>query len=546
MNQSAYNSDVVKNGLDGQAKCRRPKANLELRNILKEANFYNPRHLNDDMPVSYTRVRTKPSSTSSLEKSHQEIISTKNAKHDKRILKSSGKDVHKTPNSLSILLPHKRKYQKRSNTTPTLQKKSLKINQPSVKRKRGRPRKYMEPDKGFVNWIGPRFTSNDKIFASNNDLIHDEAWLENITPASTIKHKTRKNNDMKHIIVQLKTPLSTKFSEKYWISFDIDEYRFNPMSEIGKLIEYFSLIYLPTRYANALKLNVIPKLNESFANGDAKSFVDAVEAYNMIIDEIPHKEIASKISRTNTVPLSFFHDILQIAYSRSIYPRARALKKYKAFSSFVYGELLPKFLSEVYKKCSMNKGTIFMDLGSGVGNCVLQAALEYKCKLSFGCEIMDDASELAELQYRELVARCKLYGLELGTVEYSLRRSFVNNPRVDQLLKECDILLVNNFLFDSTLDIEVSKILQNAKAGCQIITLKDLRSPGYKLNTIDLDHIFNRLHVQKYDLEPESVSWTSSGGVYYISTVLDHINENLLINNGKCSRTGTKIGRYTR
>ena len=47
---------------------------------------------------------------------------------------------------------------------------------------------------------------------------------------------------------------------------------------------------------------------------------------------------------------------------------------------------------------------IFVDLGSGVGNCVLQAALEVGCE-SCGCEMMDKACNLAELQEEEFKAR---------------------------------------------------------------------------------------------------------------------------------------------
>lgn len=42
----------------------------------------------------------------------------------------------------------------------------------------------------------------------------------------------------------------------------------------------------------------------------------------------------------------------------------------------------------------MNQQNVFLDLGSGVGNCVIQAALEYQCKYSASCEIMKKANEL--------------------------------------------------------------------------------------------------------------------------------------------------------
>ena len=136
------------------------------------------------------------------------------------------------------------------------------------------------------------------------------------------------------------------------------------------------------------------------------------------------------------IPLGFIHDILQTVYIRTIHPRANQLKHYEAFSNYVYGELLPNFLSKIYKQCNMNESSVFLDLGSGVGNCVIQAALEYQCKFSAGCEIMKEASELTEYQYNELQERCKIMGLNLSPVKFFLKQSFVANKVVEYVIKE--------------------------------------------------------------------------------------------------------------
>ena len=78
----------------------------------------------------------------------------------------------------------------------------------------------------------------------------------------------------------------------------------------------------------------------------------------------------------------------------------------KAFSSNVYGELLPPFLSMVFSNAELGPGDLFIDLGSGVGNCVLQAAVECGCTCH-GVEIMTNASDLAVEQARELIERSK-------------------------------------------------------------------------------------------------------------------------------------------
>jgi hypothetical protein len=88
-------------------------------------------------------------------------------------------------------------------------------------------------------------------------------------------------------------------------------------------------------------------------------------------------------------------------YERAVGPEIERLSKYEAFSDNVYGELLPKFMMEMYlrffplfffgrrgcaddirkeRRCQqtgLGPNDVFVDLGSGVGNCVVQAALAY-------------------------------------------------------------------------------------------------------------------------------------------------------------------------
>lgn len=379
----------------------------------------------------------------------------------------------------------------------------------------------------------------------------DMEYLENYTEfngtpvASTILTSKRDEKDERALTVVLQSLLFHNYQEEYQVDFTKKLHKYNPMSEIGKLIEYTALIYLPEPHAYNVKKTIIPILNEAFNSSNSLLFAETVEKYNDIIRGVPRNEVLKHLAAVKTIPRLFIHDLLHIVYTRSIHPNSNKLKKYEAFSNYVYGELLPNFLSEVYAQCEMKKDQIFMDLGSGVGNCVVQAALEYGCKLSFGCEIMPNASELTEMQYQELTQRCKLFGLKLCPVEFSLRKSFLGNSRVNETIPQCDVILINNFLFDSKMNQEVEKLIQNAKPGCKIITLKNLRPCGYTINFFNLESILNRLNVERYDLKEDSVSWTHSGGEYYISTVLSDVDESLF-NPTERRRNTSRPKRYTR
>lgn len=377
----------------------------------------------------------------------------------------------------------------------------------------------------FINWNQDRMAIEYDMFDITNLGLNEE-YHDTPLPSISLTSK-RYHNESEVLKVALRSPLYPNHFEEYHVDFSKDNLIYNPMSEIGKLIEYSASMYLPEQYANKLKSDIIPQLNEAFDTSNDALFANKVNEYNTIVEKIPRGEVIEHLAQLKTFPPSFIHDFLHIVYTRSIHPNYRKLKEYEAFSNYVYGELLPNFLTDAYSKCGLNSNSTFMDLGSGVGNCVVQAALEYGCKLSFGCEIMSNASALTELQNEELVKRCKLAGLKLSPLEFSLRKSFVDNQRVNELVPQCDVILINNFLFDSAMNREVEKIIQSVKVGCRIITLKNLRPCGYTIDFYNVDSILNRLKVEKFELKKGSVSWTHNGGEYFISTVLPDVDESL-------------------
>lgn len=50
------------------------------------------------------------------------------------------------------------------------------------------------------------------------------------------------------------------------------------------------------------------------------------------------------------------------------------LNEYKQWTPEVYGETSFEFIAQMLESCNLRKGDIFIDLGSGVGQVVLQVA----------------------------------------------------------------------------------------------------------------------------------------------------------------------------
>ena len=528
----------------------------QVQELLEGANKYDPKY-GLSLPRGFLRDRNPKVKDNGLVPLVEKVIPPihKKTNHRNTRKKSSTtmkKDVKKTKTA---------KGKGKSNRSKTYHKHTLiskqEINAAPERKScnKARAKKKNEGEdtpSTFVDWNGPYLQLQYPLFDIEYLRSHE---TYSGTPIPSISLRTNSpqpmrlpsENDVSSVTTaKLQSFLFSNYMEEYKIDFERTTAIYNPMSEIGKLIEYSCLVFLPLPYSEQLKETILPDLNASFDNSDTKGFVSAINSYNEMIRQIPRSRIINHLETIDKIPRSFIHDFLHIVYTRSIHPQANKLKHYKAFSNYVYGELLPNFLSDVYQQCKLKKGGTFMDLGSGVGNCVVQAALECGCALSFGCEIMEDASDLTVLQYQELTKRCKLFGMRLNNVEFSLKKSFVDNKRVIELIPQCDVILVNNFLFDENLNKEVEKILQTAKVGCQIISLKSLRSLTYQIDFYNVENIFNRLKVQRYDLKEDSVSWTHSGGEYYISTVMGDVDESLFSPTARGRRNRGIPVKYTR
>ncbi|SCU88782.1 LAFA_0E14532g1_1 [Lachancea sp. 'fantastica'] len=431
----------------------------------------------------------------------------------------------------------------RKSRSPSLKpaEKSTPARKTSGKKSVGRPKKVVQVTDSFVSDWATEFTALPEIFdlqkrsqstAFESELIHSS-------------QVTLRRDDQDKIL-KLRYILFPEFEEEFVINFSSDLSRYNPMSEVGRIVELTDLVYLPKKYRSVMKSKIVAPLNKAFDQESESEFIDVINRYNDFIKNIPREEIIRHLESLDKVPTALLHSLLHMIYVRTIHPNAGSLKKYQAFSNYVYGELLPRFLTTAYKQCDLKPDHIFMDLGSGVGNCVFQAAAEFGCKMSFGCELMPHASMLTEAQKKEFENRFRLYGLKVGPTQFSLRKSFIDNPAVQELLPRCDVLLVNNFIFDAQLNELVRKLIQPLKVGCKIITLKDLRPLGYTMDYTNTDNILNRLKVEKFDLAEDSVSWTHRGGEYYVSTVLQDIDESIFLMHSKGRvRARTPI-KYTR
>ena len=187
---------------------------------------------------------------------------------------------------------------------------------------------------------------------------------------------------------------------------------------------------------------------------DGHAYIAVLEEINSVIRALKNDpnygNVLMQVPRNWTkagtgIPESIVHRVIEETYQRCVGPNIDKLKNYQAFSSNVYGELTPAFVSQIINLTGLHHDCLFLDLGSGVGNVVLQAALQTGCK-AFGIEQRDDTASIAEDQERQLKLRCRMWGIAMGEVEL-VRGDMTQSPRVDELLPKADVVLVNNYVF---------------------------------------------------------------------------------------------------
>ncbi|KAJ1021629.1 hypothetical protein NDA16_003766 [Ustilago loliicola] len=84
----------------------------------------------------------------------------------------------------------------------------------------------------------------------------------------------------------------------------------------------------------------------------------------------------SSLIRTSGVPEGIWRLIQDQVYARVVGPRVEELGRYQAFSDNVYGELLPRFMSEIAQLTQLGPGKVFVDLGSGESKTVCAAGFQ--------------------------------------------------------------------------------------------------------------------------------------------------------------------------
>ncbi|KAJ4990908.1 Histone-lysine N-methyltransferase, H3 lysine-79 specific [Stagonosporopsis vannaccii] len=321
----------------------------------------------------------------------------------------------------------------------------------------------------------------------------------------------------KHTNLELQYP-SPLPPEAFEAKVPTDPSEYNPLGDIQFTIEEIISHFLPADLSIDLSSDShgpVRKLKRAAASGTFADYQLELVRFNKLVkSKLADGTIAAKMDSMHALPLSLVKHITQQTYSRIVSPLSHKLRKVKGKET-TYGELLPIFVHRIFAQTGLNSTHTFVDLGSGVGNVVLQSALQTGAT-SWGIEIMDLAASLASKQASELRARARLWNLSLGTMNL-LHGSFLDTPAIDAVLAHADVVLVNNKVFGEALNNALLQKFLDLKLGARVVSLESFGA-GLSKGVRSEQSIAGLFDEERFESGSDCVSWAGESVEYFIAT----------------------------
>ncbi|XP_064424431.1 histone-lysine N-methyltransferase, H3 lysine-79 specific [Latimeria chalumnae] len=261
---------------------------------------------------------------------------------------------------------------------------------------------------------------------------------------------------------------------------------------------------------------------------DTKSFESMqrlCDKYNRAIDSIHQLwKGTTQPMKLNTRPSNgLLRHILQQVYNHSVTDPEK-LNNYEPFSPEVYGETSFDLVAQMIDEIKMSEDDLFVDLGSGVGQVVLQVAAATNCKHHFGVEKAEIPASYAESMDKEFRKWMKWYGKKHA--EYTLERGDFLSEEWKERIANTSVIFVNNFAFGPEVDHQLKERFANMKEGGRIVSSKPFAPLNFRINSRNLSDIGTIMRVVELSPLKGSVSWTGKPVSYYLHTIDRTILEN--------------------
>jgi H3 lysine-79-specific histone-lysine N-methyltransferase len=171
------------------------------------------------------------------------------------------------------------------------------------------------------------------------------------------------------------------------------------------------------------------------------------------------------------------------------------------FSNETYGEAKPNLIKDIIQRLKITQKDSFVDLGSGIGNVVMQASMDT------GCRAVGIEKEMGRYQAAvRLLKQCRELQPDVhGRVEFYQKDLMVDKDDIEKVLLGATVIFVNNYSFGEELGLKVLDHFDALQEDAIVVTLKSLFGRRKRTRTEGL------LNLELSFMGPsDGVSWTSN------------------------------------
>ncbi|GBP29283.1 Histone-lysine N-methyltransferase, H3 lysine-79 specific [Eumeta japonica] len=208
--------------------------------------------------------------------------------------------------------------------------------------------------------------------------------------------------------------------------------------------------------------------------------------------------------------------ILQQTYNQAVSDPDK-LNQYEPFSPEVYGETSYELVCQMIDQIKISSEDVFVDLGSGVGQVVLQMAAATPCRVCFGVEKAEVPSKYAESMDNHFRMWMQWYGKKYG--DYKLIKGDFLMDEHREKINSATIVFVNNYAFGPHVDHQLKERFADLKDGAKIVSSKSFCPLNFRITDRNLSDIGTIMHVSEMSPLKGSVSWTNKPVSYYLHVI---------------------------
>lgn len=170
--------------------------------------------------------------------------------------------------------------------------------------------------------------------------------------------------------------------------------------------------------------------------------------------------------------------IIQLVYNTAV-EEPDKLNKYESFSPEVYGETSFDLVCQMIDQIEISCDDVFIDLGSGVGQVVLQMAGALQLKSCLGIERAEVPSQYAiemDLTFRRWM---RWFGKKYNDYEL-IKGDFLGDEHREKI-NSATIVFVNNFAFGPNVDHQLKERFADLRDGAKIVSSKSFCPLNFRI-----------------------------------------------------------------